>query len=197
MSKIVNILVVVLAIFALFIIGNCSLKCGVSSSAAMEMDDNTKEGYKRMPLAEAVCQNMQRSPVDYAFKNPNGWQQNPHYQTLPSGRFQPLEYGPIDFYADSRRMNELNGVLFQQYRNDWTGCGKPETHMVNDTMNRFNVKDLGDLTRGRRMANAWNPAFGPNKAPPFTEAVFERIDPTREKIYGGNAWLRFGRLESS
>lgn len=197
MSKIVNILIVVLAIFALFIIGNCSLKCGVPKEGMEMEDDVVREGYKRMPLAEAVCHNMQRTPVDYAMKNPDGWQQNPHYQTLPTVRFQPLEFGPVDFYPDSRRMNSQNGVLFQQYRNDWEGCGNPETSMTNDTMNRFNVLDLGDLTRKQRMDNAWNASFGPNKAPPFTEAVLARIDPTRQKIYGGNEWLRFDRLESN
>jgi hypothetical protein len=154
--------------------------------------------FKRMPLAEEVCLNMQRTPVDYAMKMPDGWQQNPHYQTLPSVRFQPLEYGPVDFYPDLRRMNKNNGVLFQQYRNDWTGCGEvTERSMVNDTMNRFNVADLGDISRFRRMNDQWNPAFGPNKEQPFTESVLVRPDPTRQKIYGGNDWLHFNRLQSS
>lgn len=192
MSKVIYALIVVLAIFAIFIIGGCTLKCGAAAN-----DESLKEGYKRMPLAEAVGHNMQRTPVDYAMKNPDGWQQNPHYQTLPSVRFQPLEFGPIDFYADSRRMNSNDGVLFQQYRNDWEGCGNSETSMANDTMNRFNVLDLGDLTRKQRMDNAWNPAFGPNKEPPFTEASLARVNPYKQKVYGGNDWLRFGRLESN
>jgi len=203
MSKVVNVLIVVLIIFAVFILGRCTLKCGksesfvkgtVSSDGEMEY---IREGYKRSPLAEDTCHNMERTPVDFAMLSPNGWQQNPQYKVLPSVRFQPLEFGPIDFYPDSRRLNRLEGVLFQQYRNDWEGCGASETSMANDTKNRSNVLDLGDLSRKQRMDDAWSPAFGPNRAQPFTDAVLSKVDPTRQKIYGGNDWLHFSRLGSN
>lgn len=157
---------------------------------------NVVGGYTRAPLAEESCYNMARTPVDYAMK-PGGWQQNPQYRAMPSARFQPLEYGPIDFYADRRRLDENNGMLFQQYRNDYPGCGIPEYRIENDIKNRLNVLDLGDVARKRRMDDAWNPAFGPDKRQPFTENVFDRLDPTRQKIYGGNRWLHYNRLESS
>lgn len=61
------------------------------------------------------------TPVDYAMK-PNGWQTNPHYIADPSSHLQPLNYGPVDLYHDQRRLNAYDGLLFEQYRSDWTGC---------------------------------------------------------------------------
>lgn len=153
-------------------------------------------GFSRAPLAEDSCFGMVRTPVDYAM-SPEGWKQDPHYKAQPSSRFQPLDYGPVDFHPDQRRLNKFGGELFQQYRNDFKGCCNLDTDLRNDLKNRQNVLDLGDISRKRRMDDAWNSRFGPNRGQPFTESVFENIDPTRQKIYGGNSWLHFDRLQSS
>lgn len=117
-----------------------------------------KEGYTRSCLGND-CYGLQRTPVDYAEKNPYGWQRNPHWKAKPSDEHQPLEFGPIDFHAETRKLNENNGILFQQYRNDWPGCGKNQEYLVNDSKNRFDLLNQGDMGARRALDNMNSPRF--------------------------------------
>ena len=90
-------LLVVLVVVVLFMVGGCGLSCSQKSTFVKGTRENAqKEGYKRSCLA-GDCFGLQRTPVDYAQKYPNGWQRNPHYKANPSDEHQPLDYGPIDF----------------------------------------------------------------------------------------------------
>jgi len=150
------------------------------------------EGYVRSILA-GDCYGLQRTPVDYAMKNPDGWQRNPHWQAKPSVEYQPLEFGPIDFYKDSRRLIENKGVLFQQYRNDWRGCGKDMEYLVNDSKNRFDLTNVGDYSARQFLDNQYNKRFG-EKLPKMVEANFNEPNPYFDKIYGGSKWLIHDKL---
>lgn len=142
----------------------------------------TQENYTRSCLGN-TCR-MTRSPVDYAFKNPCGWQRNPHWQANPGSEHQPLEYGPIDFYPDSRRMDENNGVLFQQYSNSWRGCGQDQMLLINDEKGRFDLENVGDHGARVVMDDLPHPRFAPIKVG-YTEMDYIRPDECADKIYGG------------
>jgi len=145
-----------------------------------------QEGYIRSCLG-STCR-MNRSPVDYAMKSPCGWQRNPHWQANPGNEHQPLEYGPIDFYPDSRRMDANDGVLFQQYGNDWRGCGRDEVYLVNDEKGRFDMTNVGDVGARRVMddlpTKRWAPGY-----PLQTEMSHVQPRGCDDKIYGGSAYL--------
>jgi len=179
-SGTVLILCIIVIVAIIFLVGGCSLKCSM------------KEGYKRSCLGND-CYGLQRTPVDYAFKHPHGWQRNPHWQANPADEHQPLDYGPIDFYSDQRRLNANNGVLFQQYRNDWKGCGKDTVYLTNDEKNRFDLTNIGDQGARVQLDNMWNPRFGKHGVA-YTERVFDRVNPYFDKIYGGRRYLVHDKL---
>lgn len=183
------VLIIVVVVIILFLIGKCSLSCSSYKKGSVE-------GYKRACLG-GDCYGLQRTPVDYAFKYPHGWQRDPHWRTLPTVKYQPLDYGPIDFYPDTRRMDEQHGVLFQQYRNDWQGVGRELNDLANDEKNRGDLMFVGDYTASSDvMSNMWNPRFGPRSAPQgLVEASFnEPVD--KYKAYGGvrGEWLLYDKL---
>ena len=139
-----------------------------------------KEGYKRSCLAND-CQ-IQRTPVDYSFefgnienhhiKSPDKWwSNNPHYQADPGNKYQPLYYGHIDLDREIRRLNENKGILFQQYRNDYKGCGGSQFY-PNDEKTRFDVTNVGDVSLRRDLDNAYSTSFG---MPGFTNTESDRL----------------------
>jgi len=178
-STLLLIIIVILAV--IFLVYGCTLKC-----------KSIKEGYRRSCLGNE-CNGLQRSPVDYAFKNPNGWQRNPHWQSCPSIEYQPLDYGPIDFYYDSRRLDKNNGVLFQQYRNDWEGRNGVDTkYMANDSKNRFDLTTAGSQGGRNLLDSVYTPRFGPYGNGPHTERSYDEPNPYFDKIYGGRHYLAPG-----
>lgn len=177
---IVLILVILLVVALVFMAGRCRLSC------------NMVEGYERSILGND-CYGLQRTPVDFAFKNPYGWQRNPHWRADPSDEYQPLDYGPIDFYSDRRRLNATNGVLFQQYRNDWRGCGRSITTLRNDEKNRFDLTNVGDQGARVQLDGLYNPRFGP-RGITHTERSYDEPNPFFDKIYGGVDYLVHDKL---
>ncbi len=182
-SGTVVILLVVLVLAVLFVVGKCSFSCSTKSGYQRPLI----EGYKRSCLAND-CFGLQRTPVDYAFKYPHGWQRNPHWQAFPGDEHQPLDYGPIDFHLDARRLNANHGVLFQQYRQDWGGCGKNQVYLVNDSKNRFDLTNVGDQGAREVLDDMYNPRFGP-RGISHTEQTYNEPNPYFDKIYGGHNWL--------
>lgn len=153
------------------------------------------EGFQRQCLG-GTCSGMQRSPVDFMNKDLSGvsgggWQMNPHYEALPSVRFQPLEFGPIDFQADSRKLD--NGQMFAQYSQNFEGIGQQINHMKNDEKNRFNLRDIGDYQFAAQMEGIYNPKFGPIGYR-NTEIDYNEPNPFFDKLYGGAEALRYGKL---
>jgi hypothetical protein len=130
---------------------------------------------------------MQRTPVDYAMKYPNGWQRNPHYQVNPADNYQPLEYGPIDFYPTERKLAENNGVLFQQYRQNWRGCGRSDETMANDEKNRYDLQYIGAHGARVQLDDMTNPRFGPGVQ--YTERNFDEPSPYFDMLYGSSSFL--------
>lgn len=175
MSNTVVILLVILVAAFLFVAAGCSLKCS----------NPQKEGYIRSCLSNDCT--FQRTPVDFAKKHPDGWQRNPHYKANPSVKWQPLDYGPVDFTPDARRLNEKNGVLFQQYRNDWKGCGQDQVYLLNDEKTRFDLTNVGDQGVRVYLDNLQHPRHGLGE-PAKTELDLVRPDPG-ERIYGGDDYL--------
>lgn len=192
-SGTVLLLLVVLVVVVLFLVGGCSLSCSQRSAFTKGTQENSeKEGYARSCLA-GDCFGLQRTPVDYAQKFPNGWQRNPHYKANPADEHQPLDYGPVDFYPDSRRMNANNGVLFQQYRNDWHGCGKDLVYLTNDEKNRFDLTNVGDQGARNQLDDLYSPRFGA-KGYEHNERSYDEPNPYYGKIYGGAAYLVHDKL---
>lgn len=181
-------LIVILVLAILFLVGGCSLSCG----ELFTKGKGIKEGYKRSCLA-GDCYGLQRTPVDYAFKYPEGWQRNPHYITYPADEHQPLDYGPIDFHQDQRRLDNQNGVLFQQYGNMWQGCGKQLSSLTNDDKNRFDLRNIGDYGAGVVLDNMYNPRFGP-KGYVNSEEAHDQPNPYYNKLYGGPDYLIWDKL---
>ena len=192
-SGTVLLLLVVLAVIVLFLVGGCSLSCSQKSGFKQgTQEDSTIEGYKRSCLAND-CFGLQRTPVDYAFKYPHGWQRNPHYQANPADEHQPLDYGPIDLYPDIRKLNKNNGVLFQQYRQDWKGCGKDTVYLTNDSKNRFDLTNIGDQGARVQLDDLYSPRFGP-KGYQYNERSFDEPNPFYDKLYGGAEFLVHDKL---
>lgn len=188
MSGMAIVLCVILVVIVLFLVGGCSLSC----KSGFETGKGIREGYKRSCLA-GDCYGLQRTPVDYAMKYPNGWQRNPHWKTYPGDEHQPLEYGPIDFHQDLRRLDNNNGILFQQYGNNWKGCGRQLMSLTNDEKNRFDLTNVGDQGAREVMDDMYNPRFGP-RGPNFTDQSLNDPNPYYQKIYGGPSWLVNSKL---
>jgi len=172
----------------LFFAGGCKIMCnkqGFSTGTQKNI-----EGFQRQCLG-GTCAGMQRSPVDYAMKDPAGWQRNPHYRSYPVVNYQPLEFGPVDFFRYSRELE--TGELFDQYRQTWLGIGKQATSMANDEKNRFDLTWMGDVGARNQLDDMYNPAFGP-RGFEFTERNFDQPNPYFDKIYGGSAFLTTDRL---
>ncbi len=174
---------ILILVVALVLVGLVYYKC---------MKSPSREGYIRSSLAND-CFGLQRSPVDYAFKFDHGWQRNPHWQASPGNKFQPLDYGPIDLFADERRLVKNHGTVFQQYRSDWKGCGQDVPYLVNDEKTRFDLTNIGDQGARDQLDNIPSVRFGP---PGYdnNERSMDRRDNSRGKIYGGSAFLKFDRL---
>ena len=174
------VIIVILVSAVLFILGSCKLEC----------KDDLREGYVRSCLA-GDCYGLQRSPVDYAFKYPHGWQRNPHYKADSSNKYQPLEYGPIDFWDDAHKLD--NGELFKQYGNWWKGCGKNLVYLTNDEKNRFDLTNVGDYGARQVLDDMYNPRFGP-EGWSNTELQHNERNPYFSKLYGGPLFLDHDKL---
>lgn len=168
------ILIVIAVVLVVFLLAGCKLSC-----------KSSKEGYKRSGLA-GDCFGLQRTPVDYAMKYPHGWQRNPHYQTDPANEHQPLEFGPIDFYRDERAL--AAGKLYEQYNNNWGGCGKQLMYLSNDSKNRFDLTRVGDQGARVQLDDMYNTRFG-KRGPSHTERSYDEPNPFFKPIYGGPKWL--------
>lgn len=155
----------------------------------MRRDGYKREGYTRSCLNND-CKGLQRTPVDYAFKYPHGWQRNPHWKANPADKYQPLEYGPIDFFPGDRKLAANNGVLFQQYGQYWKGCGQPGVYLTNDEKNRFDLTNVGDYGARQQLDDMYSTRFGP-RGISHTERTYDEPNPHFNKIYGGPAWLKY------
>jgi len=171
------IIIAIAAACAFFFFG-CKITC------------SKREGFQRQCLG-GTCSGMQRSPVDYAMKSPEGWQQNPHYEALASVRFQPLDFGPIDLWSDVRKLD--SGEMFKQYDQEWEGTGSQIFHMANDEKNRENNLDIGNYQFAETMSNLYSPSFGP-QGYSNVEQDYNEPNPYFDKLYGGAYGLRFGKL---
>ena len=178
MSNGVIILIVIAVIAALILCGK--LTC------------STREGYTRSCLGND-CYGLQRTPVDYAQKYPHGWQRNPHWRADPSNKYQPLDFGPIDFHSDLRRLDNNNGVLFQQYGNNWKGCGRNIVSLTNDSKNRFDLTNIGDYSARQTLDDMYNPRFGP-RGFSNTEQTYNEPNPYFKQLYGGPNFLTQDKL---
>ncbi len=78
-------------------------------------------------------------------------------------------------------------VLFQQYRQDWGGCGKNITELANDSKNRFNLTNIGAQGLRNQLDDLPNPRNGFGFQ--FNEQTFSEPNPTRGPLYGGQGWL--------
>lgn len=162
---------------------------------------NKKDKFTRTAFDNTTNSKFVRTPVDFAMKIipenevPDAWQRNPHYLARPSSKYQPLEEGPIDFYADDRRLAE--GKLWEQYGPNWKGTGTGEIYITNDQKTRSLLREVGDEEIHSTLANMQTPLHGPGSRPSLTEQSYwiERPeDRMSSKIYGGypffiNDWV--------
>jgi hypothetical protein len=120
------------------------------------------EGYKHHSLGQAFggCE-FTKSPLDYAFKGPDFQAGNPHLQTKPQSYYAPADLGMVDFYPDTRRLN--NGEpMFQDMENNWAGYGGSYIENTNETRDR--MTRLGYYAPAQLMAGRAQLAAGANAA---------------------------------
>ena len=189
-SESVCLFLAILVVVILFVVFKCKLDCsgGEEKFTKGTQDKPLIEGYNRACLA-ADCFGMQRTPVDYAMKYQGGWQRNPHWQTLPSVKYQPLDFGPVDLEADSRRLAANNGVLFQQYGNNWEGMGSQDMSIANDIKNRYDLTAAGNYGARQQLDDLYTPRFGP-KGYTHTERTYNEPNPFYGPLYGGAKYLK-------
>lgn len=108
-------------VLALFIIGSCTLNCSKAT-----------EGYQRSDLGQAPFSEMGRSQVDYYIDQ----HQNPHWKGNPFSKWQPLEDGPVDLYADER-FSDYPPFSFEG------GSAYPKIFITNDEKGRADLNDMG------------------------------------------------------
>lgn len=172
------ILIVVLVVLVLLIITGCKLKC-------KKLD---RDNYTRTCLTDSTNCRFVRTPVDYAMKDPAGWQSNPHWVANPRDELQPLEYGPIDFYPDERKLWDQK-QLWTQYGNNYV-AGTKKPFIVNDNKTRTLLREVGDEGVRRILDNMTGPQYGPG-GPPETELTLSpgARYPENEPYYGGPSFF--------
>lgn len=175
-----TVVVVVAVVAVLFMLYGCKIKC------------NKTEGYKPGGLA-SQCVGLNRSPVDFAFKGDYGPQKNPHYQTNPMSKYQPLSQGPVDMYHDERMLDDQFNKFYDWTDPNYAGHGKPILNIWNDERNRTNLTNIGAVPKRNYMDNIYNPSFGP-KGILNTEQARTFPDPFFSKMYGGPDFLIHDRI---
>lgn len=105
-----------------------------------------KEGYHRSMLGQNSFCNLDRTPNDYMFDR----SANPHWQAYPASKYQPLTEGPIDFYADQRKIYN-DYPMYSQYGNYYSGCfsgcaaGGRGPFLTDDEKGRGDLLNVGSL----------------------------------------------------
>lgn len=113
-----------------------------------------KEGYMRSCLS-SDCR-LHRTPVDYAFKAPQYIKGDLHYEGNPHDKLSALEIAPVDLFLYQRQLAEKDGVLFQQYTNEYKGCGSGPAYVPNDTKGRYDLRQSGEEGLRRAYDDSWN-----------------------------------------
>lgn len=149
---------------------------------------NNQEGFSRTPLGNNAL--FRRSPVDFAMAGEYGWTENPHWIAEPSVKYQPLDFGPIDLYAEERKLNENNPYrIWSQYENNWID-GNKEVYLINDEKTRSLLKEAGDLDTARYLENEYSPRFGPRTGHTNLAMNYAQPDWSGEMFYGGKTFLK-------
>jgi hypothetical protein len=137
-DKAILLIVAIVLIVAFVLFGNKLFKGG------------KHEGYKHHNLAQVGIASFTRSPLDYAFVGPDYQRANPHYETDPYNYYHSLEAGPVDFYPDSRKLQD--GRIFEDMMPEWGGYGGAD--VPNDSYTRPTLQNLGFVGAARAMAAA-------------------------------------------
>lgn len=159
-----------------------------------------RDGFTRSGLTACNRCQFVRTPVDFAMKQrfndplgDGGWQSNPHYMADPGDKDQPLGFGPVDLWADQRKLQD--GTLFDQYGPNYVGGdGDDQGYIVNDTKTRSLLSETGDLTTRRMIDHI------PANGQPLVDAMLQtemaemmesKTDPRGQyyPLYGGNKYL--------
>ena len=151
-----------------------------------------REGFTRTCMsANNNCQ-FTRPPVDYVY-----WTDTeiptkvgrdfPSFMGNPTDKAQELTHGYIDLEKDMQKLVHPE-LLWQQYGNDWAGCGNGEAYIVNDEATRAKLSDVGDIWAVRQLLSMRTPAHGPvGIHPALTDEDIAVRDPF-DRAYGGS-WL--------
>jgi len=187
-SKKAAVLIVVLVVILLFILGGCKMGC------------KSKDSYTRTCLRDTQNCQFVRTPVDYAMKMPpdTAWQRNPHWMGHPKDETQPLDFGPVDLFAEERKLHHPDEI-FQQYGHNYPGCGNGREFIVNDEKTRDLLREVGDEGARMILDNMGGPAFGPRTGiPSETELSLIRPDPYKadQKLYGSYPYFFRDQLGS-
>jgi hypothetical protein len=158
------------------------------------MSCKKSEGYTRTPLSTDTSAYFVRTPVDYGNQIPPmskgklAWQTNPHWMAFPGDEEQPLEYGPIDFYKDERKL--ANGSLFEEFGNNYVG-GTGTPYVPNDEKTRSLLVEMGEMNP-RRLLDSVAAAGWPRSNLPAaqTDLTFTTdSDPNQYPLYGGQNYF--------
>jgi len=135
----------VLLALAVLVVVVVALKCNLHCK---------KDTYMRSDLGQALASSTKqfRSEVDYV-QSPS---QNPHWVNNPGSVRQPLTGGPLDFYADQRKLT--NGKLWKQY--DVMNVDGPQ-YFPQDAKSRADLVIQGNLPMMRYLLETSPDAASP------------------------------------
>jgi hypothetical protein len=169
------IVIIALVVLALFVFVGCG--------------KGKRDNFTRTPFGTAETCQFARSPVDYINKLPNGWQANPHYRADPGSKYQPLENGPIDLYAEERKLSDPD-LLWRQYGDNYIG-GTGMPYIENDETTRALLRETGDETLHMGLSNEITPRHLNSPFPTETEIDFINRDPftADHELYGGRNYF--------
>lgn len=149
-KAVLYVILAVAVLIAVWVALKCNLHC-------------KKDPYMRSDLGQALASSTRfRSPVDYV-QDPH---MNPHWIVNPGSNRQPLGQGPVDFYAEQRKLT--NGTMWKQY--DATNQDGPQ-YFPNDAKDRADLVISGDLDMVRYLL-----ANSPDEASPY---------PIETRMHGG------------
>ena len=160
----------------------------VGSLAVLYLVLRKKDHFTRTCLRDSSNARFVRTPVDFAMKiGKGGWQENPHWIGNPKDRTQPLDFGPVDLFADERKLSNQD-ELFKQYDNNWEGCGNGKVFASNDQKTRSLLKEVGNIGASRILDNIQTVFHGPKTGVPSETELSYCVEdpyPQSEKLYGG------------
>lgn len=150
-----------------------------------------RDGFTRTCLTGDTSSIFARSPVDYAYEDitvipQKEGMRNPHWMGDVTDKKQPLDHGPVDLIRDEKKLIHPE-LLWEQYGNNYKGCGNGMPYIVNDDKTRFALEDVGDHWATTYLYSLNSPQHHVGNIPALTDEDIAVHDPY-DRLYG-DGWL--------